>query len=173
MTDAARLVRKGEVVVFGSAALAFFLRNAPTTRDVDLWCTPSERGESVEALMGELSWYHDRHGAYVEVWAPETFRAPSGWRERARALHLEDLPEVTLLVAHPHDVLFAKLERMDEQDIDHMRRILDEFPMTQERLEALCGEAPYLTGEIPDASRVTRFRRGLDRLRQELRQRSE
>lgn len=173
MTDAARLVRKGEMVVFGSAALAFFLHNAPTTRDVDLWCTPSERGETVEALMGELSWYHERHGAYVEVWAPETFRAPAGWRERARAHQLPDFPEVTLLVAHPHDVLFAKLERMDKQDIDHMRRILDEFPMSRERLEALSQTSPHLTGEIADPSRVKRFERGLDRLRREVLQRDE
>lgn len=148
VADAARLVRKGELVVFGSASLAFYLEDAPTTRDMDLWCDPPERGEVVEALMGELSWYHERHGAYVEVWAPETFRAPSGWRTRARQQELTDLPGLTLLVVHPHDVLFvlfvlfAKLEHMDERDIDHMKRILDELPMSSERFEALSQTGP-------------------------------
>lgn len=76
VTDAARLVAEGELVVFGSAALAYWLADPPHSRDVDLWCEPPERGEPVAALMGELSWYHQRHSAYVEVWAPETFAAP-------------------------------------------------------------------------------------------------
>jgi hypothetical protein len=36
LSDAARLVGEGELVVFGSAALALWLRNAPSSRDVDL-----------------------------------------------------------------------------------------------------------------------------------------
>ena len=53
--DAARLVREGELIVFGSAALAFTLDKAPTSRDVDVYCIPPERGDAVEALMGERS----------------------------------------------------------------------------------------------------------------------
>jgi hypothetical protein len=74
--DAARLMRQGELVIFGSGALAFWLSAPPASRDVDLWCSPPERADVLSALMGELSWYHDRHGAYVEMWGPETFAAP-------------------------------------------------------------------------------------------------
>lgn len=74
--DAARLIREGDIIVFGSAALAFYLPDAPRTRDVDLWCEPAVRGEAVAALMGEGSWYHDRHGAYVEVWGQRPSRPP-------------------------------------------------------------------------------------------------
>lgn len=80
--DAARLLQRGELIVFGSSALAFWLADPPISRDVDLWCDPPDRGAIVEALMGELSWYHKRHGAYVEVWAPETFAAPAPTRSR-------------------------------------------------------------------------------------------
>lgn len=168
VTDAARLVRRGELAVFGSSALAFWLEDPPTTRDVDLFCRPPERGEPVEALMGELSWYHERHGAYVEVWGPETFAAPAGWRARARVSRLEEEREVTLVVPHPHDVLFARLERMDEQDMVHMRRILDEFPLSGAELETLARESPHERGLIEDADRVARFRHGLERLRREV-----
>ena len=75
---------------------------------------------------------------------------------------------MTLLLAHSHDVLFAKLERMDERDVDHMKRILDEFPMSQERIELLSQATPYATGEISEKSRRQRFERGLNRLRREL-----
>lgn len=165
VADAARLVRRGELVVFGSGALAFWLDKAPRSRDVDLWCDPPDRGEIVESLMGELSWYHDRHGAYVEVWGPETFCAPAGWRSRARRLESPAAPEVVLVIPHPHDVLFAKLERSDEADLDHMKRILAEFPLSLRQLEELTQETPYEAGGIGDEDRVFRFRAGLARLR--------
>lgn len=165
VADAARLVRRGELVVFGSSALAFWLSDAPKSRDVDMWCDPPERGEVVEALMGELSWYHERHGAYVEVWAPETFRAPANWRSRSRTHNLDESPEVTLWIPHPYDVLFAKLERMTESDVEHARRILAEFPLSREELNRLAAESPYLTGVIEDPDRIARFHSGLERLR--------
>ena len=114
--------------------------------------------------MGELSWYHERHGVYVEVWAPETFRAPTGWRSRALVQQLDESPEVTLWVPHPHDVLFAKLERMTESDVEHARRILAEFPLSPDELRALAAESPYLSGVIEDPERIARFRHGLERL---------
>jgi len=154
LSDAARLVGDGEIVVFGSAALALWLSDAPATRDVDLWCEPSEKGEVVTALMGELSSYHERHGAFVEVWAPETFAAPQGWRERARIESLPDLPGVRLVVPHPHDVLVSKLERFEEKDREQAERILAELPMTSRELDALLAESPHRRGTIGDAERL-------------------
>jgi hypothetical protein len=152
--DTARLVKAGEIVVFGSASLAFWLANAPTSRDVDLWVTPSDRGEIVEAVMGELSWYHERHDAYVEVLGAETFAGPADWRERALALVLPEAPAVRVLVPHPHDILVAKLERMAPQDRDHIDRILGEAPLSRERLDELVARSPYRNGAVPEDSRV-------------------
>ena len=116
LNDAARLVRDGEIVVFGSASLAMWLDKAPSSRDVDMWVTPEDRGEIVGALMGELSWYHDKHGTYVEVCGPETFEAPSSWRSRAKSMSLPDYEKVRIVVPHPHDVLLAKLPRYAPSD---------------------------------------------------------
>ena len=165
VADAAQLVRAGEIVVFGSAALAFWMEDAPTSRDVDLWTVPPERGDDVTALMGELSWYHDKHGAYVEVWGPETFAAPADWRTRARTLTNEEFPNVTLVVPHPHDILFSKLERMEPRDHEHLARILARFPMSQERRNALAATTPpALLAE--DHERRVRFEAGHAALRQ-------
>lgn len=150
--DAARLVKKGEIVVFGSASLAFWLENAPTSRDVDLWVNPAERGELVEALMGELSWYHERHESYVEVLGAETFAGPRSWHDRALRLSLPEAPDVVVIVPHPHDVLVSKLERWSPSDRDHVRRILEEATLDGARLEALAAESPYRTGDAPTAS---------------------
>lgn len=157
LLDAARVVRTGELVVFGSGALAFFLDDAPTTRDIDIWVEPVERGELVEAVMGELSWYHDKHGAYVEVWRPETFAAPNSWRRRSRRLTDDTVPDVTLVVPHPHDVLLSKLERWTDSDRAHARGILAAYPMTDAARDALLDEMPHRSGDIEAPDRLAAF----------------
>lgn len=159
LNDAARLVREGEIVVFGSAALALWLRDAPRTRDVDVWCDPPEKGDVIVALMGEQSWYHRTHGAYVEVWAPETFAAPEGWRNRARIVTHRDLPEVRLVIPHPHDVILSKLERFEAKDREHFDRVLEEFPLTSAELERLAATCPQRRADAP-AERSKRFEHG-------------
>jgi hypothetical protein len=169
LSDAARLVGEGEIVVFGSAALALWLRDPPASRDVDLLCEPAEKGEILTAMMGELSWYHDRHGVFVEVWAEETFAAPEGWRERARLVRHQDLPRVRLLVPHPHDVLVSKLERLETKDREHVRRILAEYPLGRDAFEALVECAPHRRGRIADEERIRRFEHGVGVVRAQLR----
>lgn len=157
LLDAARLLKEGDLVVFGSAALALSLPDPPRTRDVDVWCVPSDRGDLLVALMGELSWYQEKHGVYLEVWAPETFCAPYNWRSRARVLQEESFPAVRLIVPHPHDLLLAKLERWESGDRVHARLILSTFPMDLRRLAHLVAESPYRIGMIQDSSRIAAF----------------
>lgn len=168
LADAARLVGEGEIVVFGSSALAFWMDAPPRSKDVDVWCEPRAKGDAVFALMGELSWYHDKHGIFVEVWAPETFAAPVDWRQRSRRLATSENPRVTLVVPHPHDILMAKLERMEAKDRDHIRAILAEYPMAGDRLAALVQNMPHRSGEFAH-DRVARFEQGLEELRAMLR----
>lgn len=153
LNDAARLVRDGEIVVFGSASLALWLDAAPSSRDVDLWVMPEERGEIVEALMGELSWYHDKHGAYVEVCGPETFEAPSSWRARAKTLTPPDSQNVRIVVPHPHDVLIAKLPRYAPSDREHARLIVEQMPLDHETFTKLADEAPSRAAGADAAAR--------------------
>lgn len=40
VADAARLMGSGELIVFGSSALAFWLQQPPRSKDVDVWCVP-------------------------------------------------------------------------------------------------------------------------------------
>ena len=154
LNDAARLVRAGEIVVLGSASLALWLEHAPSSRDVDVWVTPTERGEIVEALMGELSWYHDKHGAYVEVCGPETFEAPTSWRSRAKTLTLPDYEGVAVVIPHPHDILVAKLPRYEVSDRDHARLILRQFPMDAATFERLANEAPGRESTAEESARA-------------------
>jgi hypothetical protein len=165
LSDVARLVGEGEVIVFGSAALALRMDRPPSTRDVDLWCVPVEKGEIVTALMGELSWYHERNGVFVEVWGPETFAAPAGWRQRAVERSLAQNPRVRLVVPHPHDVLVSKLERFEERDREHAATILDEYPLRLDELDALIAAAPHRRGQVEDPERRARFEHGAARLR--------
>jgi hypothetical protein len=163
VSDAARLVGRGEIVVFGSAALAFWMQSPPRSKDVDIWCEPAENGHVVVALMGELSWYHDKHGLFVVVWAPVTFAAPNDWRDRSKVLSMAEHPNVSVRLPRPHDVAMAKLERMEVKDREHVRAILAEFPMDDDRLEHLVRAMPHRQGSLP-ADRVARFESGFAEL---------
>ena len=164
LLDAARLIKAGEIIVFGSASLALWMEEAPRTKDVDLWCVPPERGELVQALMGELSWYHDKHGVFVEVWGPETFAAPIDWPLRAKRLEEATVLGVTLVVPHPQDVLLAKLERWDDSDRGHAALILRHFPLKPSILQARVAQSPYRTGVITDEGRIASFEAHLRQL---------
>jgi hypothetical protein len=162
--DAARLLGSGELVVFGSSALAFWMQRPPRSKDVDVWCVPKSKGDVITALMGELSWYHEKHGVFVEVWAPETFAAPADWRTRSKRLLLTENPKVSVVLPHPHDVMMAKLERMEVKDREHTCAILAEFPLDEATLAALVQQMPARRGVVaPD--RVARFEAGLAELR--------
>lgn len=154
LNDAARLVGAGEIVVFGSASLALWLERAPISKDVDLWIHPEDKGEIVEALMGELSWYHDKHGAYVEVCGPATFEAPGSWRSRAKVLTMPDYEGVRIVVPHPHDVLVAKLPRLSPSDRDHVELILEQLPLERERLDELADESPSRSADASERERT-------------------
>ena len=129
----------------------------PRTRDIDIWCDDAERADVITAVMGAWSWYHERDGAYVEVWGPDTFVAPTGWRERARVLTDASIPGVRLVVPHPHDVLYAKIERWESGDRDHARRILAAVPLEEVRARALADRSPYRRGSITDSRRCAAF----------------
>ena len=113
--------------------------------------------------MGELSWYHEKHGMFVEVWGPETFAAPADWRERSKRLLLTENRLVSVILPHPHDVMLAKLERMDVKDREHVRGILAEYPIGDMELDLLVGQMPQRRGPVaPD--RLVRFEAGLAEL---------
>ncbi len=162
--DAARLVGEGELVVFGSAALAFWVGDPPQSRDVDVWTTPVDKGEAIEALMGELSWYHEKFSIHAEVWGPETFKAPPKWRERAKRFSFDDLEKVAVVCPHPHDIVLAKLERMDPKDRVHIEQVLRQMPLTRAQLDSLVAEYD----EVREADREARFQQSLTWLRSQL-----
>jgi len=162
--DAARLMTAGEIVVFGSSALAFWMQRPPRSKDIDVWCIPARKGRAIEALMGELSWYHEKHGMFVEVWGPETFAAPVDWRNRSKRLLLTENRKVSIVLPHPHDVLMAKLERMDPKDREHVRAILAEFPLSDDDFSRLILEMPHRRGSVA-ADRCARFEAGLAEFR--------
>lgn len=60
----------------------------------------------------------------------------------AKRFPLEAAPGVNVVVPHPHDVLLAKLERMDPKDQLHLEKILASFPLSRARFDELVSEYP-------------------------------
>lgn len=97
----------------------------------------------------------------MEVWAPETFAAPEGWRDRARIAPHRELHGVRLVVPHPHDVLISKLERFESKDCEHLEQVLEEYPLSPAAFDALVKLTPHRRGAISDPERLRRFEHGL------------
>ena len=162
--DAARLLKEGELILFGSGALAFWLDSPPQTHDVDLIVSAGTEADTIEALMGEEGPYHQLRGMFAQVSPAETFTAPDSWPLRARRLKVPGIPGVQVLIPHPHDILLSKLERFEPKDRLHAQEIVEAYPLSEARLHELLADSPYRNPSIPEEDRRQRFESNLRRL---------
>lgn len=164
VSDAARLVTKGEVLVSGSAALAWWVESGKPSRFVELAVGPPEAAQRVEKMMGLDAWYDRQFGVFVIVIPRDGFLGPTGWATRARRFKLPEAPAVEVLVPEPHDVVLAKLERFDATDQAQIRAVLQALPMNENQLDALADTMPH---RLPgfDEARRGRFDFNVTRLR--------
>jgi hypothetical protein len=86
--------------------------------------------------------------------------APLDWRNRSKRLVLDENPKVSIVVPHPHDVMMAKLERMEVKDREHIIAILAEFPRGEQTLDEFVKQMPHRRGMVA-ADRSARFEVGL------------
>jgi hypothetical protein len=126
---------------------------------------PPGRAEVIEALMGEEGPYHQLRRMYVDVCPPETLVAPVSWLGRARKVRVPGAEAVTLIIPHPHDLLFAKLARFEEKDRLHAQLILAAYPMDLQTLERLAVDSPYRGQAIRAGELRQRFEAHLATLR--------
>ena len=163
--DAARLVMKGELLVSGSAALAFWAEAGPPARFVDLGVAPEAAAAQVEKMMGPNGWYDRTFGYHVLVSPPDTFIGPAGWAARARRTRFPEARTVEVVVPHPHDVIMAKLERFDAQDQAQVRLVLQGMAMSENELDTLAASMPQRDASFDDEARRKRFDFNVTRLR--------
>lgn len=106
-----------EITVFGSAPLQIMIDSRLNSADVDLFSPAEEMREIVErAGFGQ-----DKAAFYIQVSSELNFRTSPRWRDR---LSIVKVKNCTIRFPHPIDILIAKLNRLDEKDLEAFRVVI-------------------------------------------------
>ncbi|MCA4134203.1 DUF6036 family nucleotidyltransferase [Arthrobacter sp. M4] len=116
---ATEIIRQESVFVIGSQSiLGSFTENelpaeATFSEEVDIAPINDDDAQSLatelDAAIGEMSYFHETHGFYVQGVGRSTAVLPAGWTERLVILSNENTLGRTGLCLEPHDLCVAKL----------------------------------------------------------------
>lgn len=76
------------------------------------------KSDLVDAMIGELSAFHDQFGYYPQGVSVDTAVLPPDWQERLVTYETPHTRPGRGLCLEPHDCILAKLVRFDEKDQD-------------------------------------------------------
>ncbi len=106
--------RRFNITVFGSAPIQMTVAPSLLSADIDLFCDDANLQELVaEARLGKL-----HTDFYVQVSSALNFQTSPLWGTRAQSFQLGNC---TFVIPHPIDILIAKLNRLDEKDLEAFR----------------------------------------------------
>lgn len=77
-----------------------------------------EKAELIEAVIGELSSFHDTFGYYVQAVDSTTATLPDGWQERLIPVCNENTNGITGHCLEIHDLIISKIHAGREKDLD-------------------------------------------------------
>lgn len=140
-----------EFVVIGSAAILVLAYDyslpAMATRSDEADVVPPNdpdgtKATIIEAVLGELSPFHDANGYYAQGVGEDTAWLPSGWRDRA--IHFE-APSILVsghgLAIERHDLAASKLAAGRPKDFEFVDALIAagilDVPTIRERLDAI------------------------------------
>jgi len=121
-----------ELLIFGSQAILGEHPDAPpdlrTSIEVDV--QPRNYPEAVDmidAMLGELSQFHETHGFYVQGVSIEVAMLPEGWEGRTIQVKSEDGTKGNIgYCLESHDLAASKLAAYRDKDRDFIRVLLIE-----------------------------------------------
>lgn len=118
-----------EVYVFGSQAILGQYPDAPDDlrQSAEADVAPKNRPEaadSVDAVLGELSQFHDTHGFYVHGLTIEAAVLPAGWEDRAYVVANANTRGNRGICVEAHDLAASKLVAFREKDLQFVRTLI-------------------------------------------------
>jgi hypothetical protein len=120
-----------EIWIFGSQAILGEFPDAPEDlrASIEVDVQPKNRSvnmESIEAILGELSRFHQTHGFYVHALPIEEAAVlPQGWEQRTIPVFDRELTSGnTGWCIEAHDLAASKLAAFREKDRDFVRTLL-------------------------------------------------
>ena len=109
--------RHFDMTLFGSAPLQITIDPNLLSADVDLFSD----AEDLMEWVSRAGMAQNQSDFYIQVGSGLNFRASQHWGTRKKSVQLENC---TLHFPHPIDILIAKLNRLDEKDIEAFRVVL-------------------------------------------------
>jgi hypothetical protein len=103
--------RHFDITVFGSAPIQITVEPFLLSADVDLFCDQEDLEEYV--VQAGLDKQHSDF--YIQVCSGLNFRTSPLWGTRTQSFSIGNC---TFILPHPIDILIAKLNRLDEKDLE-------------------------------------------------------
>jgi hypothetical protein len=121
-----------KVTVFGSAPLQILVDPRVLSVDVDVFSA----AEELQDLVSRAGFAEGQADFYIQVSSELNFRTSPLWKDRAQSVTIDNC---TFILPHPIDILIAKLNRLDEKDLEAFRVVLAKtgHPTEKELIEEL------------------------------------
>jgi hypothetical protein len=105
------------ITLFGSAPIQITIEPTLLSSDVDLFCDEEDLNQYVQrAGLAQGS-----KDFYIQVCSGLNFRTSPKWMDRAKSVQIENC---TIRIPPPIDILIAKLNRLDEKDLEAFRVVI-------------------------------------------------
>jgi len=109
--------RPFRIVLFGSAPIQIMVEPSLLSADVDLFCDEEDLNEAVRLVGLD----RDHSDFYIQVCSGLNFRTSHLWATRTQSTTIGN---ATFILPHPIDILIAKLNRLDEKDLEAFRVVI-------------------------------------------------
>ena len=93
-----------------------------------------EKTELVEAVLGELSLFHDTFGYYAQGVDLTTSKLPEGWEDRLVEICNENTNGISGMCLEIHDLMISKLYAGREKDIEFFKAAVNSNLLSMEIL---------------------------------------
>jgi len=117
LADVLPKTRPVRITLFGSAPLQICIEPTLLSGDVDIFSEEEYLGEIIN--RAGLSEKQRRPG--FQVCSELNFRTSPRWMDRTRSVQIGN---VTFVIPHPVDILIAKLNRLEEKDLNAFRAVI-------------------------------------------------
>jgi hypothetical protein len=144
---AAEIAGDDELVIVGSQAILGQFPDAPDTllvsREADVYPrNHPERADTIEASLGEGSYFDETYGYYAHAVGPETARAPAGWEERLVAVRSAATNGATGWCLEVHDLVLSKCAAGRDRDREFAEEALRHRLVDPQELRRRAADLP-------------------------------
>ena len=109
--------RHFRITLFGSAPIQIVVENKFLSADVDLFCDE----EDLEPYVCAAGLTAEQSDFYIQVCSGLNFRTSPHWGSRTQSFAIGNC---TFILPHPIDILIAKLNRLEEKDLEAFRVVI-------------------------------------------------